>query len=130
MPHLLLDVQVDWFAPIVADAEAGFGGPLNCFELMKSMIKAGAAGVHFEDQLSSEKKCGHLGGKASHCGRLAPICSAVVLLSCIPGLLLQRQMTYSCWWRMLCLPLPSSSHPAHDAHMQTFALLTNVMCSF
>ena len=58
-------MQVDWFAPIVADAEAGFGGPLNCFELMKSMIKAGAAGVHFEDQLSSEKKCGHLGGKAS-----------------------------------------------------------------
>ena len=56
-------LQVDWFAPIVADAEAGFGGPLNCFELMKSMIKAGAAGVHFEDQLSSEKKCGHLGGK-------------------------------------------------------------------
>ena len=56
-------MQVDWFAPIVADAEAGFGGPLNCFELMKSMIKAGAAGVHFEDQLSSEKKCGHLGGK-------------------------------------------------------------------
>jgi isocitrate lyase len=52
-----------WFAPIVADAEAGFGGPLNCFELMKSMIEAGAAGVHFEDQLASEKKCGHLGGK-------------------------------------------------------------------
>jgi isocitrate lyase len=52
-----------WFAPIVADAEAGFGGPLNCFELMKAMIEAGAAGVHFEDQLSSEKKCGHLGGK-------------------------------------------------------------------
>ncbi len=53
----------DWFAPIVADAEAGFGGPLNSFELMKAMIKAGAAGVHFEDQLASEKKCGHLGGK-------------------------------------------------------------------
>jgi isocitrate lyase len=52
-----------WFAPIVADAEAGFGGPLNAFELMKAMIKAGAAGVHFEDQLASEKKCGHLGGK-------------------------------------------------------------------
>lgn len=65
-PQMLAwNVQVDWFAPIVADAEAGFGGPLNCFELMKSMIKAGAAGVHFEDQLSSEKKCGHLGGKAS-----------------------------------------------------------------
>ncbi len=54
---------IHWFAPIVADAEAGFGGPLNCFELMKSMIEAGAAGVHFEDQLASEKKCGHLGGK-------------------------------------------------------------------
>jgi isocitrate lyase len=52
-----------WYAPIVADAEAGFGGPLNAFELMKGMIEAGAAGVHWEDQLSSEKKCGHLGGK-------------------------------------------------------------------
>src|SRR5256714_5132713 len=54
---------IDWLAPIVADAEAGFGGPLNAFELMKGMIEAGAAGVHFEDQLASEKKCGHLGGK-------------------------------------------------------------------
>jgi isocitrate lyase len=53
----------DWLVPILADAEAGFGGPLNAFELMRSMIEAGAAGVHFEDQLSSEKKCGHLGGK-------------------------------------------------------------------
>ncbi|MDM5329236.1 isocitrate lyase [Neobacillus sp. CF12] len=57
------DSSIDWFVPIVADAEAGFGGQLNCFELMKGMIEAGAAGVHFEDQLSSEKKCGHLGGK-------------------------------------------------------------------
>jgi isocitrate lyase len=56
-------VTRDWFAPIVADAEAGFGGSLNAFELMKAMIEAGAAGVHFEDQLASEKKCGHLGGK-------------------------------------------------------------------
>ncbi|RLL46551.1 isocitrate lyase [Oceanobacillus piezotolerans] len=55
--------EIDWFVPIVADAEAGFGGQLNVFELMKSMIESGAAGVHFEDQLSSEKKCGHLGGK-------------------------------------------------------------------
>ncbi len=62
----VLDCRLDgpyWFAPIVADAEAGFGGPLNAFELMKSMIEAGAAGVHFEDQLASAKKCGHLGGK-------------------------------------------------------------------
>jgi isocitrate lyase len=57
------DKSTYWFAPIIADAEAGFGGPLNAFELMKAMIEAGAAGVHFEDQLASEKKCGHLGGK-------------------------------------------------------------------
>ena len=56
--------DIDYFLPIIADAEAGFGGPLNVFELMKSMIEAGASGVHFEDQLSSEKKCGHLGGKS------------------------------------------------------------------
>jgi isocitrate lyase len=55
--------QIDWLAPIVADAEAGFGGPLNAYELMGSMIAAGAAGVHWEDQLASEKKCGHMGGK-------------------------------------------------------------------
>jgi isocitrate lyase len=53
----------DWMAPIIADAEAGFGGNLNAFELMKAMIEAGASAVHFEDQLSSAKKCGHLGGK-------------------------------------------------------------------
>lgn len=57
------EVDRNWLVPIVADAEAGFGGNLNAFELMKSMIRAGAAGVHFEDQLSSAKKCGHLGGK-------------------------------------------------------------------
>jgi isocitrate lyase len=61
--HMEGDTSTFWLAPVVADAEAGFGGPLNAFELMKSMIEAGAAGVHFEDQLASEKKCGHLGGK-------------------------------------------------------------------
>ena len=61
--HLRDDDSVDWYVPLVADAEAGFGGVLNAYELMKLMITAGAAGVHFEDQLSSVKKCGHLGGK-------------------------------------------------------------------
>src|SRR5947209_2878887 len=63
---------VTWFAPLVADAEAGFGGNLNAFELMKAMIEAGAACVHFEDQLSSAKKCGHLGGKV-----LVPTCEGI-----------------------------------------------------
>lgn len=62
----------DWYAPIIADAEAGFGGPLHAFELMKSMIEAGASGVHFEDQLAAEKKCGHLAGKV-----LVPTCNFV-----------------------------------------------------
>jgi isocitrate lyase len=61
--HMEGKKDIYWYAPIIADAEAGFGGPLNAFELMKAMIEAGAAGVHFEDQLASEKKCGHLGGK-------------------------------------------------------------------
>ena len=70
------DDSIDWIAPIVADAEAGFGGNLNAFELMKHMIRAGAAGVHFEDQLSSAKKCGHMGGKV-----LVPTQEAVAKLS-------------------------------------------------
>jgi len=70
------DASIDWFPPIIADAEAGFGGNLNAFELMKSMIRAGAAGVHFEDQLSSAKKCGHMGGKV-----LVPTSEAVAKLT-------------------------------------------------
>ena len=70
------DTEIDWFAPIVADGEAGFGGNLNAFELMKGMIKAGASGVHFEDQLSSAKKCGHMGGKV-----LVPTHEAVAKLT-------------------------------------------------
>jgi isocitrate lyase len=61
--HMEGGAQRDWLVPILADAEAGFGGPLNCFEIMKAYIEAGAAAVHFEDQLAAEKKCGHLGGK-------------------------------------------------------------------
>jgi len=67
---------IEWYAPIVADAEAGFGGPLNAFELMKGMIEAGAAAVHFEDQLASEKKCGHMGGKV-----LVPTCQFIRTLT-------------------------------------------------
>src|SRR5688572_31055331 len=74
--HMEGDHSTRWFVPIVADAEAGFGGPLNAFELMKAMIEAGAAGVHFEDQLASEKKCGHLGGKV-----LVPTSSFVRILN-------------------------------------------------
>ncbi|MDH3748424.1 MAG: isocitrate lyase [Gammaproteobacteria bacterium] len=70
------DNSIDWFPPIIADAEAGFGGNLNAFELMKSMIRAGAAAVHFEDQLSSAKKCGHMGGKV-----LVPTQEAIAKLS-------------------------------------------------
>ncbi len=70
------DDSIDWFPPIIADAEAGFGGNLNAFELMKNMIRAGAAGVHFEDQLSSAKKCGHMGGKV-----LVPTHEAVAKLN-------------------------------------------------
>lgn len=69
--------HTDYFLPIVADAEAGFGGVLNAFELMKSMIEVGAAAVHFEDQLASAKKCGHMGGKV-----LVPTQEAVQKLKC------------------------------------------------
>lgn len=83
-----------WMAPIIADAEAGFGGPLNAFELMKSMIEAGAAAVHFEDQLASEKKCGHLGGKVlvptSHFIRTLTAARLAADVMNVPTLLIAR----------------------------------------
>jgi isocitrate lyase len=93
-----------WLAPILADAEAGFGGPLNAFELMKSFIEAGAAGVHFEDQLSSEKKCGHLGGKvlvptAQHIRTLvaarlaADVCNVPTIVVCRTDALSAKLLT-------------------------------------
>jgi isocitrate lyase len=92
--HAEGDDSVDWFAPIVADAEAGFGGALNCFELTKAMIEAGAAGVHFEDQLASEKKCGHMGGKVllptSHAIRNLLAARLAADVSGVPTILVAR----------------------------------------
>jgi isocitrate lyase len=102
-----------WMAPIVADAEAGFGGPLNAFELMKAMIEAGAAGVHFEDQLASEKKCGHLGGKV-----LVPISTHVRTLNAarlaadvegVPTVLLCRTDAHSA--QLLTSDVDERDHP-------------------
>src|SRR6266516_2074804 len=88
------DTSTHWMAPIVADAEAGFGGPLNAFEVMKAMIEAGAAGVHFEDQLSSEKKCGHLGGKVlvptSHFVRMLTAARLAADVCGVPTVLIAR----------------------------------------
>ena len=88
------DTRTYWMAPIVADAEAGFGGPLNAFEVMKAMIEAGAAGVHFEDQLSSEKKCGHLGGKVlvptSHFLRMLSAARLAADVCGVPTILVAR----------------------------------------
>jgi isocitrate lyase len=92
--HAEGDDSVHWYAPIVADAEAGFGGALNCFELTKAMIEAGAAGVHFEDQLASEKKCGHMGGKVllptSHAIRNLVAARLAADVSGVPTILVAR----------------------------------------
>src|SRR5688572_27824093 len=89
----------DWLIPIVADAEAGFGGPLHAFEIMKAMIAAGAAGVHFEDQLASEKKCGHLGGKVlvptSQFTRTLAAARLAADVLCVPTLLIARTDAHS-----------------------------------
>lgn len=110
-----------WFAPIVADAEAGFGGPLNAFELMKAMIEAGAAGVHFEDQLASEKKCGHLGGKV-----LVPIRSFIRTLNAarlaadvmdVPTVLLARTDAESA--KLITSDIDERDHPFIDRATRT-----------
>jgi len=89
----------DWLIPIVADAEAGFGGPLHAFEIMKAMIAAGAAGVHFEDQLASEKKCGHLGGKVlvptSQFIRTLVAARLAADVLCVPTILIARTDAHS-----------------------------------
>ncbi|WP_027136140.1 isocitrate lyase [Geminicoccus roseus] len=110
-----------WFAPIVADAEAGFGGPLNAFELMKAMIEAGAAGVHFEDQLASEKKCGHLGGKV-----LVPMRSFVRTLNAarlaadvmdVPTVLIARTDAESA--KLITADIDERDHPFIDRATRT-----------
>jgi isocitrate/methylisocitrate lyase len=111
--HAEGDSSIDWLQPIVADAEAGFGGVLNAFELMKEMIEAGAAGVHFEDQLSSAKKCGHMGGKV-----LVPTSEAINKLvaarlaadvSGVPTLLIARTDAESA--NLLTSDLDERDHP-------------------
>jgi isocitrate lyase len=103
----------DWLAPIVADAEAGFGGPLNAFELMKAMIDAGAAGVHFEDQLSSEKKCGHLGGKVliptSHFVRTLVAARLAADIYDVPTILVARTDASSA--KLLTSDIDPADHP-------------------
>src|SRR5678816_3654141 len=105
--------SIDWLKPIVADAEAGFGGVLNAFELMKGMIEAGAAGVHFEDQLSSAKKCGHMGGKV-----LVPTQTFIRTLNAarlaadvcgVPTLIVARTDADSA--KLLCADVDARDHP-------------------
>ncbi|MBO0712215.1 MAG: isocitrate lyase [Acetobacteraceae bacterium] len=112
---------IDWMAPIVADAEAGFGGPLNAYELMRAMIEAGAAGVHFEDQLASEKKCGHLGGKV-----LVPISQHIRTLNAarlaadvegVPTVLLCRTDSHSA--QLLTTDVDERDHPFIDRSDRT-----------
>jgi isocitrate lyase len=102
-----------WYAPLIADAEAGFGGPLNAYELMKSMIEAGAAGVHFEDQLAAEKKCGHMGGKvlvptAQFIRTLVAARLAADVLD-VPTLLIARTDAHSA--RLLTSDVDERDHP-------------------
>ncbi len=107
------EVGRHWYAPIVADAEAGFGGPLNAFELMKAMIESGAAGVHFEDQLSSAKKCGHLGGKVlvptSHFIRILIAARLAADVLDVPTVLIARTDAFSA--RLLTSDIDPADRP-------------------
>ncbi|MBI5513890.1 MAG: isocitrate lyase [Deltaproteobacteria bacterium] len=111
----------EWFAPILADAEAGFGGPLNAFELMKGMIEAGAAAVHFEDQLASEKKCGHMGGKvliptASFIRTLVAARLAADVMD-VPTVLVARTDAHSA--KLLTSDIDERDHPFIDRSSRT-----------
>uniref|UniRef100_A0A914M481 Malate synthase n=2 Tax=Meloidogyne TaxID=189290 RepID=A0A914M481_MELIC len=110
--------QRDWYVPIVADAEAGFGGALNCFELMKAYIEAGASGVHFEDQLGSEKKCGHMGGKvliptAQHIRHLNAARLAADVCG-VPTIIVARTDAESA--RLITSDIDERDHPFIDKH--------------
>lgn len=111
----------DYYAPIVADAEAGFGGALNAFELMKAMIAAGAAGVHFEDQLASEKKCGHLGGKVlvpiSHFIRVLNAARLAADVAHVPSLIIARTDAHSA--QLITSDIDERDHPFIDRANRT-----------
>jgi isocitrate lyase len=120
----------DWFAPIVADAEAGFGGPLNAFELTKAFIVAGAAAVHFEDQLASEKKCGHLGGKvliptAQHIRNLTAARLAADVMG-VPTLVVSRTDAESA--KLLTSDIDERDRPFIESPERTLEGFYNIKC--
>lgn len=120
----------EWFAPIVADAEAGFGGPLNAFELTKAFIEAGAAGVHFEDQLASEKKCGHLGGKvliptAQHIRNLTAARLAADVMG-VPTLIISRTDAESA--KLLTSDIDERDRPFIESPERTMEGFYNIRC--
>ena len=120
----------DWFAPIVADAEAGFGGPLNAFELTKAFIEAGTAAVHFEDQLASEKKCGHLGGKvliptAQHIRNLTAARLAADVMG-VPTLVVSRTDAESA--KLLTSDIDERDRPFIESTERTLEGFYNIKC--
>ena len=124
------EVEREWFAPIVADAEAGFGGPLNAFELTKAFIEAGAAGVHFEDQLASEKKCGHLGGKvliptAQHIRNLTAARLAADVMG-VPTLIISRTDAESA--KLLTSDIDERDRPFIESPKRTMEGFYNIKC--